>query len=92
LVSDTFRDAASCGAPLAHFSLSYRIMEDDHYGMRLTNKPLSRDNIGHPVTRSPDNVGAVHLEVLNAEGLAPLVYPEALLDWSITMYFYKVDK
>jgi len=61
LVSDTFRDAASGGAPLAHFSLSYCIGEDDHYGLRLTNKPLSGDNIGHPVTRSPDNVGAVHL-------------------------------
>jgi hypothetical protein len=41
--------------------------------MRLTNKPLSRDNIGHHVTRSPDNVGAVNMEVLDAEGLAPLL-------------------
>jgi hypothetical protein len=48
--------------------------------MRLTNKPLSRDNIGHPVTQSPNNVGAVHVEVLNAGGLAPLVYPDALSD------------
>ncbi len=66
--------------PLAHFSLSYNIGEDDHCGMRLTNKPLSRDNIGHPVTQSPNNVGAVHVEVLNAGGLAPLVYPDALSD------------
>jgi hypothetical protein len=80
LVSDTIRDVASSGAPLEHFSLSYRIGEDDHYGLRLANKPLSRDNIGQPVTRSLDNVGAVHLEVLNAEGLAPLVYLDALSD------------
>ena len=92
MVSDTFRDAASGGAPLAHFSLSYRIGEDDHYGLRLTNKPLSRDNIGHPVTRPPDNIGAIHIEVLSSDGLTPLVYPATLSDWAITLYFFRVYK
>jgi hypothetical protein len=80
MASITFCNAASGGAPLAHFSLSYRIGEDDHFGIRLSSKPPARDHIGQPVTRSPDNVGAVHLEVLNTEGLAPLVCPEALSD------------
>ena len=92
MVSDTFRDAASGGASLAHFSLSHRIREDDHYGICLTNKPLSRDNIGHPVTRPPDNIGAMYLEVLNSDGLTPLVYPATLSDWAITLYFNRVDK
>ena len=92
IVSDTFRDAASGGAPLAHFSIFYRIGEDDHYGLGLTNKLLLRDNIGHPVTRPPDNIGAIHLKVLNSDGLTPLVYPETLSDWAIALYFYRVDK
>jgi hypothetical protein len=61
MVSDTFRDAVSGGTPLAHFSRSYRIGKDDHYGLRLTSKPLPRDHIGHPVTRPPANIGAIHL-------------------------------
>jgi hypothetical protein len=92
LVSDTFRHAGSGGAPLAHLSRSHRIGEDDHYGFRLTSKPLPRDHIGHPVTRPPDNIGAIHLEVLSSDGLVPLVYPETLSDWAITLYFYRVDK
>ena len=92
LVSDTFRHAGSGGAPLAHFSRSHRIEEDDHYGFHLTNKPISRDNIGHPVTRIPDKIGAIHLEVMSLDGLFPLVYPETLLDWAITLYFYRIDK
>ncbi len=92
IVADTFRDAASGGAPLALFSRSNRIGEDDHYGFRLTNKPLARDHIGHPVTRPPDNIGAIHIEVLTSDGITPLIYPETLSDWAITLYFYRVDK
>jgi hypothetical protein len=75
IVSDTFRDAASGGAPLAHFSRSHRIGEDDHYGFRLTNKPLARAHIGHPVIRPPDNIGAIHIEVLSSDGLIPPSIP-----------------
>jgi hypothetical protein len=92
MVSNPFRDAASGGARLAHFSLSYRIGEEDHSCLCLTNKPLSRDNIGHPVTRPPDNIGAIHLVLLNSDGLTPLVYPATLSNWAITLYFYRVDK
>jgi len=53
LVSDTSRDANSGGAPLAHFSASYRLEEDSHYGIHLTTKPLYRDHIGHPVSLTP---------------------------------------
>ncbi len=88
LVSDTFRDANSSGAPLAHFSASHRSMEDDHYGVRLTTKPLTRDQIGHPITRPPDRLGVAHFEVRNTNGLAPLV--GALSDWTVILYFYRV--
>jgi hypothetical protein len=90
LVSDTFRDANSGGAPLAHFSKSYRLEEDDFYGIRLSTKPLARDQIGHPITRPPDNLGVVHLAVRDANGLAPLV--GALSDWTVILYFYRIDK
>ncbi len=70
MVSNIFRDADNGSGPLAHFSLSYRKDEDNHYGLRMINKPLSRLNIESPLTRPPDNLGAVHLEVI-----VPLIYP-----------------
>ena len=88
LVSDTFRDANSGGAPLANFPASYRLHEDDHYGARLTTKTLTRDQIGHPITRPPDSLGVAHFEVRNTNGLAPLV--GALSDWTVILYFYRV--
>ena len=89
LVSDTFRDANSGGAPLAHISASYRTQEDNHYGIRLTTKPLCRDLIGHPVTRHPDSLGVVHLAVRDADGLAP-IDGAALSDWVAILYLYRV--
>ena len=88
LVSDTFRDASSGGAPLAHLSGSYRLEEENHYGLRLTTKPLPRDHIGHPVSRTPDNLGTAHFELRDANGLAPLVGLPS--DWTIILYFYRV--
>ncbi len=73
LVSNTFRDANSGDAPLAHFSGSYRLEEENHYGLRMTTKPLPRDHIGHPVARPPDNMGVAHFGVRDANGLGPLV-------------------
>jgi hypothetical protein len=88
LIRDIFRDANSGGAPLAHFSASHRSMEDDNYGLRLTIKPLARDNIGHPITRPPDSLGVAHFEVRDADGLAPLVGEQS--DWTVILYFYRV--
>jgi hypothetical protein len=88
LVSDTFRDANSGGAPLAHISASYRTQEDNHYGIRLTTKPLCRDLIGHPVTRHPDSLGVVHLAVRDADG-SPIA-GAALSDWVAILYLYRV--
>jgi hypothetical protein len=89
LVSDTFRDNTSGGAPLAHFSASYRMEEENHYGIRFSTKPLCRDHVGHPTTRPPDNLGVVHLVVRDAGGLAPIA-GAALSDWTIVLYFYRV--
>ena len=80
MVSYIFCDANSGGALLARFSISYSIGEDDLYGLRLTNKPLSRDNIGYLLIRPPDNIGDGHLKVINSQGIVPLVYPSTLLD------------
>ncbi len=88
LVCDTFRDANSGGVPLAHISASYRLQEGDHYGLRLTPKPLARDHIGHPVTRYPDSRGVANFRVRDADGLAPLV-GAALSDWAIILYLYR---
>ncbi len=88
LVSDIFRDANSGDAPLAHLSASHRLDEKNHYGLRLTTKPLPRDNIGHPITRLRDNLGTAHLELRYADFLAPLA--GILSDWTKILYLYKV--
>ena len=89
LVSDTFRDANSGGAPLAPFGASYRLEMDSHYGIRLTTNPVGRDHIGHPITRHPDNMGITHFGVRDEDGLAPIA-GVALSDWAITLNFYRV--
>ncbi len=88
MVSDTFCDANSGGALLAHLSGSYRLEEENHFGLRLTTKPLFRDHIGHPVTRPPDNRGVAHFGVLDANGLAPSV--GVISEWTDVLYFYRV--
>jgi hypothetical protein len=88
LVTDTFRDANSGGAPLAHFSASYRTEEENHYGIRLTTKLLCRDFIGHPVTRHPDSLGVVYLAVRDADG-SPIAGAE-LFEWAVILYLYRV--
>jgi hypothetical protein len=88
LVSNTFRDASSGGAPLAHLIAPHRLEEENHYGLILTTKPLPRNHIGHPIIRSPDILGTAHFELRDAEGLAPLV--GVLSDWTVVLYFYRV--
>jgi hypothetical protein len=75
LLSDTFHDAKSGGAPIAFLSRSDRPSEAAYYSTRLTTKPLARDHIGHPVSRPLDNLGAVHFTVMSADGLAPSSAP-----------------
>jgi hypothetical protein len=87
LVSDTFRDANSGSAPLAHISASYRSQEDNHFGIRLSTKPLFLDLVGHPVTRHPDSLDVVHLAV--RDGLAP-IDGAALSEWAIILYLHRV--
>jgi hypothetical protein len=85
-----FRDAYSGSSVIAHLGRSFRIEEENYYGLRLSTNPLARDTIGQPVTRPIDNINAMHLAVRYAGTLAPLV--GTLLDWEIVLYFYRVDK
>ncbi len=62
-VSYTFRDAYSGSSVFAQLGRSFRIDEDNNFGLRLTTKPLARDTIGQPVTRPIDNISSVHLAV-----------------------------
>jgi hypothetical protein len=90
IVSDTYRDAYSGGSVLAHLGWSFRVDEDNYFGLRLSTKPLARDTIGQPVKRPIDNINAVHLSVRSAGSLDPLI--GTLPVWEIVIYFYGVDK
>jgi hypothetical protein len=72
IVADTFRDAYSGSSVLAHLGRSFRVDEENYYGLRLSPKPLARDTIGQPVTRHIDNIIAVHLSMRYAGFLDPL--------------------
>ena len=89
-VSDTFRDAYSGSSVLAHLGRSFRVDEENYYGLRLTTKPLARDTIGQPVSWPIYDINSVHLAVRYAGTLAPLV--GGLPDWEVCLYFYRVDK
>ncbi len=90
VVSDTFRDAYSGSSVIDHLGRSFRVDEDNYFGLRLTIKPLSRDTLGHPVTRPIDNINSAHLAMMYAGTLVPLV--GTIPDWEIFSYFYRVDK
>ncbi len=73
VVSDTFRDAYSGSSVIAHLGRSFRVDEENYYGLRLSTKPLARDTIGQPLSRSIDNMNSIHLAVRYACSLSPLV-------------------
>jgi hypothetical protein len=89
IVSDTFRVAYSGSSILADLESSFRIDEENYYGIRLSSKLLARDIIGQPVTRPIDNINAVHLSVRYAGTFVPLV--GTIPDWEIVLYFFRVD-
>jgi hypothetical protein len=90
IISDIVRDAYRGSSILARLGRSFRIDEENYYGIRLSTKPLARDIIGQSVTIPIDNINAVHLSLWYAGSLATLV--GALPDWEIMLYFYRVDK
>ncbi len=46
VISDTFRDVYSGSSVIAHLGRSFRVDEDNYFGLRLTTRPLARDTIG----------------------------------------------
>ena len=87
VISDTFRDPYGHRV-LGHLSRSYRNSEEGWYGLKLTNKPVSRDTVGTTVTNSLDGVSTVHIGIRDSVGLAAV---SGLHEWIMAIAFYRID-
>jgi hypothetical protein len=85
--SQTFEDNNNADCVIGYLFKSYRAGEDFHYGLRLTTRPVTRDNIGYPVCIPLDSLSSVHIAVRNAATLAPIA--AELRECSACLHFYR---
>jgi hypothetical protein len=83
--SQIFGDNTNGDGVIGHLPKSYRAGEN--YRLRLSTRPVARDNIGYPVRNPLDNLSSVHIAVRNAATLAPIA--AGLREWSACLYFYR---
>jgi hypothetical protein len=86
IVSDNFRD------PYGHQVIGHLSKSDDTwFGLRMTNKPITRDLVGVNVTSALDGMSSIHIGIRDSETLAALDEPENVDDWLMILTFYRVD-
>ena len=86
IVSDSFRD------PYGHRVIGHLSKSDDQwYGLRMTNKPITRDLIGINVTSSLDTMPAIHIGIRDSETLEELADPESVDEWLMILTIYRAD-
>ena len=85
----TFGNDNNGDGVIGHLPKSYRAGEDYRNGLRLTTRPVARDNIGYPVRTLLENLSFVHIAVRNASTLAPIA--AGLPEWSACLYLYIAD-
>jgi hypothetical protein len=86
IVSDNFRD------PYGHQVIGHLSKSDEQwFGLRMTNKPITRDLVGVNVTSALDGMSAIHIGIRDSETLEPLAEPENVDEWLMILTFYRVD-
>ena len=86
IVSDNFRD------PYGHQVIGHLSKSDDTwFGLRMTNKPITRDLVGVNVTSALDGMSSIHIGIRDSETLAALDEPENVNEWLMILTFYRVD-
>ena len=86
IVSDNFRD------PYGHQVIGHLSKSDDGwYGLRMTNKPVTRDLVGVNVSATLDGMASIHIGIRDSETLDNLNEPENVDEWLMILTFYRVD-
>ncbi len=86
IISETFRDP--CGHQvIGHMSKS----DDQWYGLRMTNKLITRDLVGVNVSSTLDNMSSIHIGIRDSESLESLNEAENVDEWLMVLTFYRVD-
>jgi hypothetical protein len=85
-VSDNFRE------PYGHQVIGHLSKSDDTwFGLRMTNKPITRDLVGVNVTSALDGMSSIHIGIRYSETLESLAEPKNIDEWIMILTFYRVD-
>ena len=86
IVSDTFRD------PYGHRVIGQLSKSDEQwYGLRMTNKPVTRDLVCINVSATLDGMASIHIGIRDSKTLESLEEPKSVDEWLIIIAFYRVD-
>jgi hypothetical protein len=86
IVSDNFRDPYGHQVN-GHFSKS----DDTWFGLRMTNKPITKDLVGVNLTSTLDGMSSIHIGIRDSETLQSLNEPENVDEWVMIPTFYSVE-
>ena len=86
IISDSFHD------PYGHQVIGHLSNNDDKwYGLRMTNKPITRDLISVNMTSALDCMSSLHIGLRDSEALENLSELEKVDEWLMILTFYRVD-
>ena len=86
IISESFHDSSGHQV-IGHLSKS----DDRWYGLRMTNKPITRDLVGVNVSSTLDGMSSIHIGIRDSETLENLNDPENVDEWLMVLTFYRVD-
>lgn len=89
IVSETFRHTSNPSNVVGHLQRNRRADEEGYFGVRLTNKPLARDNVGVPVSASLDGVATVRISFRDAVTLERLPDGAMVSEWLVCLTFWR---
>ena len=92
VVSNSFPDTHcnTSSRVIRYLARTYRQQEEGYFGLRLSHKPVSRDQVGHPVFTPLDNMRSIHIGLRGAaDGLPLLSAATALSEWVCCLIFYR---
>ncbi len=72
---------------IGHLSKS----NDRWYGLRMTNKPITRDLIGLNVSSARDGMSSIHIGIRDSMTLESFDAPESVDEWLMILTLYRVD-
>jgi hypothetical protein len=86
IISESFRDSYGHQV-IGNLSKS----DDQWYGLRMRNKPITRDLVGVNISSTLDGMSSIHIGLLDSEALENLNEPENVDEWLMVLTFYCVD-